>query len=70
MSVVKVGEKKYVIGSAKTKALYFFELNEQNKIVNINKIEVYERVRDIKLKKNKLYLFLENTASIGVINLN
>ena len=54
----------------KDRSLYFFELNEKRKIVNLDRIEVTERVRDLRFYKNKLYLFLEDTASIGVINFN
>ena len=54
----------------KDKSLYFFKLNEQRKIVDLDRVEVTERVRDLKFNKGKLYLFLEDTASIGVINFN
>ena len=50
--------------------LYFFELNEQKEIINLDKVGVYERIRDLRFKDNKLFLFMETTASIGVINLN
>lgn len=65
--IVKIGQNRYVVSSLKDKSIYFFELNKK-KIVNLNKIEVFERVRDLKFKDNQLYLFLEDTASIGVIN--
>ena len=32
-------------------------------------LNVNERVRDIKFTNNKLYLFLENSSSIGVIEI-
>ena len=49
---------------------YFFELNKQREIINLDRVEVFERIRDLSVKDDKLYLFMENTASIGVINLN
>ena len=52
------------------KSLYFFELNEQKQIINLKQVKVFERIRDLKFKNNQLYLFMENTASIGVIDLN
>ena len=52
----------------KDQSLYFFELDSSKKISNLERIEVFERVRDIKFKNNKLYLFLEETASIGMID--
>ena len=68
--IAKIKENKYVTGSMKDKSLYFFELNEKNKIINMNRINVKERIRDLKFYNGKLYLFLEDTASIGVIKLN
>jgi len=71
----KVGENKYVVSSmglkkVGTQSLHFFELNEEKEIINIEQLEVYERLRDIVFNDNKLYLYMENTGSIGVINLN
>ncbi len=68
--IVKIEQDKYVISSMRDKSLYFFELNKQKKIINLDKVEVFERVRDLRFKNNQLYLFMEDTASIGVINLN
>ena len=68
--IVKIKPNRYVVSSLKDKSLYFFELNEKKQIMNLDRVEVGERVRDLKFNNNKLYLFMENTASIGVINLN
>ena len=68
--IVKTHKNKYVVSSLKDRSLYFFELNGEKKITNLNRVEVFERVRDLKFKDNKLYLFMEDTASIGIINLN
>ena len=67
--IVKIKQNKYVVSSMKDRSLYFFELNDQKQIINLNRVEVFERVRDLVFYNNKLYLFLEDTASIGVINL-
>lgn len=66
--IVKIGQNKYVFGSMKDKSIYFFELNKQKQIINLGKVEVNERVRDLRFNNNQLYLFMESTASIGVIN--
>jgi len=68
--IVKIGQNRYVVSSMKDKSLYFFELNEKRQINNFNRVEVFERVRDLIFNNGQLYLFLEDTASIGVINLN
>jgi len=68
--IVKVGKNRYVVSSMSDKSLYFFELNKQKQIINLNRVEVFERVRDLRFNNNQLYLFMEDTASIGVINLN
>jgi len=68
--IVKIGQNKYVVSSMRANSLYFFELNKQKEIINLERVVVGERVRDLRFNDNKLYLFMENTASIGVINLN
>ena len=68
--IVKIGKDKYVVSSLQNLDLHFFEINEQKQIYNLKKVRVGERIRDLKFHKNKLFLFLENTASIGVIDLN
>ena len=45
-------------------------MNKKKQIINLEKVKVWERIRDIKYKHNKLYLFLEDTASIGLIDIN
>ena len=42
----------------------------QKKIINLEQVKVFERIRDLRFKDNKLYLFMEDTTSIGVIHLN
>jgi len=66
--ITKISKNKYVVSSMKDRSLYFFELDSSKKISNLERIEVFERVRDIKFKNSKLYLFLEETASIGMID--
>jgi hypothetical protein len=68
--IVKVEANRYVVSSMKDTSLYFFELNEKKQIMNLNRVEVFERVRDLMFNNNQLYLFMEDTASIGVIDLN
>jgi len=68
--IVKIGQNRYVLSSMKDKSLYFFELNEKKQIINSNRVEVFERVRDLTFSNNQLYLFMEDTASIGVISLD
>tara|TARA_B100000686_G_C16690319_1_gene917226 strand:+ start:62 stop:1426 length:1365 start_codon:yes stop_codon:yes gene_type:complete len=65
--IIKIGQNRYVTSSLKDKSLYFFELNNEKKLINLEKVEVFERVRDLNFKDDKLYLFLEDTPSIGVI---
>ena len=68
--VTKIGNNKFVVSSMKDKSLYFFELNNKKEIQNLERVEVFERVRDLKFQNDILYLFLEDTASIGVISFN
>ena len=66
--ITGVKNNKYVASSLKDKSLYFFELKERQ-IVSMERVQVFERVRDLRVKNNKLYLFLEDTPSIGIINM-
>ena len=65
--IVKI-KNQYVVSSLRDKSIYFFKLNNQKEIINFERVEVFERVRDLNVKNNKLYLFLEDTASVGVID--
>ena len=67
--IVKIEKNNYVVSSLKDKSLYFFELNEKREMINLERVEVLERIRDLRFQDNKLYLFMEDTASLGVINL-
>jgi hypothetical protein len=73
--VTKIKDRKYVLASMGgerlgDKSLYFFELDSDNKIINLEQIKIFQRIRDIIFNNNKLYLFFERPASIGVITLN
>ena len=73
--ITKVDENRYVVGSIANdkqggESLYFFELNNKNKIVNMERIKLFERVRDLRVKDNRLYLFFEKPSSVGIISLN
>ena len=66
--ISKIGDDKYVVSSLKDSSLYFFELKDK-KIINLERVEVFERVRDLVFKNYNLYLYLENSASIAIISL-
>ena len=74
--ITKIEDSSYVIGSMGAshkdyhQSLYFFQLDDKNKIINLKKIKVFQRVRDLSFKNNKLYIFFEEPTSIGIINLN
>ena len=68
--IIKIKDNSYVVSSLSGRSIYFFNLNESEEIINFSKVEVFERVRDMFFKNNKIFLFLEDTASIGIINLS
>ncbi len=75
---------KYVVASMKDESLYFFDFDYSNKNflsankvkngnsdnIEIERVYIDERIRDMIYYKNKLYLYLEDTASIAVVSLN
>ena len=66
-------ENQYVVASLKAHSLYFFEYNYNNKKNNFNivkKLDIGERIRDMIYYNNKLYLYLEDTASLAEISFN
>ena len=68
--IVGIGKKKFVVSSLKDKSLYFFQLSQNNKIVELDKVKVFERIRDLQFQDNNLYLFLEDSASLGIIKID
>ena len=50
------------------RSLFIFNLNEANELENLERIEIGERIRDMIYNDGKLYLYLENSSSIGIIN--
>ena len=68
--IIGLDEKnKYVVASLKDNSIYFFDLINDNKIDNMERINIGERIRDMIKIENGLVLFLEDTASLAFINL-
>lgn len=67
--IAKIKKDSYVVSSMKDKSLYFFELDNNKNLINLERVEVHERIRDLKINNGKIYLFLEDSASIGVVSL-
>ena len=66
-------ENQYVVASLKAHSLYFFEYSYNNKKNNFNiikQLDIGERIRDMIYYNNKLYLYLEDTASIAEVSFN
>ena len=66
-------ENQYVVASLKAHSLYFFEYNYNNKENNFNiikQLDIGERIRDMIYYNKKLYLYLEDTASLAEISFN
>ncbi len=70
--IVEIDEKKYILSSLKDRSIYTFLLNNNNEIIEFERIVVGERIRDMVYdeKTKKVFLFMEDTASIGIIKIN
>lgn len=69
--VIQINENILCFASLKDASIYFLILNEQNQINQVSRTNIdHERIRDIVFLNNKLYLFLETSASIGEIDIN
>ena len=72
--ITKLEKNSYVVGSMgrerkNDKSIFFFDLSEENKIINFKQVKLNQRVRDLIFHNNKLYLLLEDIPSIGIIDL-
>ena len=65
--IIKIGKLKYLLATLKEKSLFFIELNESKKVVNFKKFSVGERIRDLNVNNNIIYMFMESTGSIGIL---
>ena len=65
--ITMLPDKTIVFSSLKDKSLYFSKM-ENFKLKNLKRVYIGERIRDILLIDKSLYLFLEDTASIGRID--
>ena len=77
-------DDNYVVASMKDESLYFFEYDYNNKNITtpnkvrtgyandikIERVHIGERIRDMIYYNEKLYLYLEDTASIAEVSLN
>jgi len=68
--IIGIGDRKYVFASLSYSALFDFVLNSNNQVVNLNENNLEERIRDLVKANNKIYLYLESTGKIGIINLD
>ena len=50
-------------------SLYLFKLDAKNKIVKSERFHLKERIRDMINFDDKIFIYLEDTGSIGVIDL-
>ena len=68
--IQQIKNNLFVHGSMKRQELVFFELNEDRNSINVLfSIKINERIRDMKYYDKKLYMFLENSASISIFDL-
>ncbi|WP_320674919.1 PQQ-dependent sugar dehydrogenase [Prochlorococcus sp. MIT 1341] len=67
---VNTKNKIYAHASLVDESLYFFKLDDQNRLSKSIRIQINERIRDMINYKNKILLFLEDTGSIGLVDLN
>ena len=62
-------KNKYAVASLKDNSIYFFDLKNESNVENLERVNMGERIRDMIKVENGLILFLEDTASIALINL-
>lgn len=68
--IVGINKNIYALSSLRENSIYFLRLTGSNKFEVVKKYNLNERIRDMIYKENKLILFLENSASIGIIDIS
>ena len=70
--LVQIKQNKFLLSSLKDESIYTFTLNKKNELTEFKRIEIGERIRDMVYdsEKKEVVLFLENTASIGILKTN
>ena len=70
--LVQIKQNKFLLSSLKDESIYTFTLNKKNELTEFKRIEIGERIRDMVYdsEKKEVLLFLENTASIGILKTN
>jgi hypothetical protein len=67
--IVGIKNNTYILSTLRENSIYLLRLSEFNKFEIIKKYSLGERVRDMIFKNDKLILYLENSASIGIIDM-
>ena len=67
--ITSIGDNMYVFSTLNHNTLTFFTIDE-NKYEELGRVNINERIRDIITKDNKLILFLEDTPSIALIDID
>ena len=62
-------KNKYAVASLKDNSIYFFDLQNESNVENLERVNMGERIRDMIKVENGLILFLEDTASLAFIKL-
>ncbi len=67
--IIHIDSNRYMLSSLKFRSIYTFELDDDNKVQNLTKSFIGERIRDLSIDRlnGKILLFLEDTASIGIM---
>ena len=56
-----------MLATLKEESFFTFELDDNNKVTNLQKQKIGERIRDLAYNDKDVFLFFETTASIGII---
>ena len=67
--ILKIGDNTF-FGTALKGSMYKFDIQNNSEIVNFSSVKIPQRIRDATLKNEKeIFIFLETSASIGLLRL-
>ena len=67
--IIKIDSNRIIVSSLRAKSIFIFEIVEFDKVSELKKIEIGQRIRDMDLYGTKLFLSLESENNIAVVDI-
>lgn len=68
--IIKIDSNHIIVSSLRAKSIFVFKINEFDKLSELKKIEIGQRIRDMDMYGTKLFLSLESENNIAVLDVD